>query len=267
MSPVTLWGTEVQRFKSEVVDQEFELQLAVMAPSDDTAAVPVVYLMDANITFAAVHQIVGLLQMSQQLPSLCLVGVGYPFDTPVPSNPAARAEWIRLRARDLLSATVDPNVLPHRVLETWGGGADAFLSCLEQEVEPRVSNLVAVDASRRTVVGHSGGGHFALYAGLTRPDFFTKVLAASPSLLNYEGLASLVEPWADKLPASGQHIFLSAGEPEREQLVAEAYMMAGSLRQAAPNATIDTFIMPGETHLAVWPELYVRGLTQLLGES
>jgi len=84
-------------------------------------------------------------------------------------------------------------------------------------------------------------------------------------LLNFDGLVTLVDSWASEIGSTKSHVFIGVAEAERETLVAEAYTLAGLLRSAAPHAQIDTCTLLDENHLSVWPQLYVRGLTSLLG--
>ena len=63
-----------------------------------------------------------------------------------------------------------------------GGGADAFLTLLQDRIAPEVARRVAVDPARSLIWGHSYGGLCVLHAALTRPDAYHAFVAASPSL-------------------------------------------------------------------------------------
>lgn len=63
-----------------------------------------------------------------------------------------------------------------------GGGADAFLTLLQDRIAPEVVRRVAVDPARSLIWGHSYGGLCVLHAALTRPDAYHAFVAASPSL-------------------------------------------------------------------------------------
>ncbi|WP_292022069.1 MULTISPECIES: alpha/beta hydrolase [unclassified Brevundimonas] len=63
-----------------------------------------------------------------------------------------------------------------------GGGADAFLTLLQDRIAPEVARRVALDPARSLIWGHSYGGLCVLHAALTRPDAYRAFVAASPSL-------------------------------------------------------------------------------------
>ena len=62
------------------------------------------------------------------------------------------------------------------------GGADAFLTLLDKQIEPLIARRWSVDPARRTLAGHSFGGLLALHALFTRPGVATRYAAVSPSL-------------------------------------------------------------------------------------
>ncbi|MEO1082717.1 MAG: alpha/beta hydrolase-fold protein, partial [Acidobacteriota bacterium] len=89
------------------------------------------------------------------------------------------------RTRDLTPPWTDPSTIEDQGQRAQiipdGGGADAFLRFLGDELVPHV------EASYRTqpfrlLVGHSFGGLFALHAMATQPDLFGAILSISPSL-------------------------------------------------------------------------------------
>jgi hypothetical protein len=62
------------------------------------------------------------------------------------------------------------------------GGADEFLTFLDQAVKPWVGARYHVDAHRRILFGHSMGGMFVLHALFKSPGSFDVYLAASPDI-------------------------------------------------------------------------------------
>ena len=106
---------------------------------------------------------------------MIVVGVGYDGDVP---------NALKERAFDYLPALTAPNKSLPR--EGWRGqppgGADQFLSFLLDELRPALAHRYAIDPEHQTLMGHSLGGFFALFALAKRPEAFRNYVAISPSL-------------------------------------------------------------------------------------
>ena len=80
-----------------------------------------------------------------------------------------------------------------------------------------------LDPDDRTLLGHSSGGHFALYALLRQPELFNRYAVGSPSLGFGNGrLFDLEQEYAsrsDELPA---RLFLGIGEEEEHSPLSPA---------------------------------------------
>ncbi|MDJ1644756.1 enterochelin esterase domain-containing protein [Streptomyces pakalii] len=100
----------------------------------------------------------------------------------------------RLGFQDTLDALIADGALPPLVVLSPDavdaatrrrdlGGREAFAAFLAEELLPwaRTRWPLTADADRTAVAGQGSGGTAALYAGLTRPDRFGRVLAQSPS--------------------------------------------------------------------------------------
>ncbi|MGW4839512.1 enterochelin esterase domain-containing protein [Streptomyces globisporus] len=100
----------------------------------------------------------------------------------------------RLGFQDALDALIADGALPPLVVLSPDavdaatrrrdlGGREAFAAFLAEELLPwaRARWPLTADADRTAVAGQGSGGAAALYAGLTRPDRFGRVLAQSPS--------------------------------------------------------------------------------------
>jgi len=133
---------------------------------------PVVYVTDANGAFGLTVDTVRYLQMAGHLPSMLVVGVGYPV--------AVMRHALDLRCRDLTPTVTDTmrdgdgTVLP-------SGGAAPFLAFLADELRPWVADRFAV-GSDAVYAGHSLGGLFGAYTMFERPATFRGYALASPSI-------------------------------------------------------------------------------------
>ena len=140
---------------------------------DERAAdLPVVYVTDANGAFGLTVDTVRYLQMSGHLPSMLVVGIGYPV-------PLLRRA-LGPRCRDLTPTVTDAMhdssgaVLP-------SGGAAAFLAFIVEELQPWIAARFPVGADV-VYAGHSLGGLFGAYTLFERPATFRGYALASPSI-------------------------------------------------------------------------------------
>ncbi|MBE2897577.1 alpha/beta hydrolase [Pasteurellaceae bacterium 20609_3] len=117
------------------------------------------YLLDANVHFAKALEAV-----DDTKPLPLIVGIGYVGEA---------RYFVPERTRDY-TPKADGEAFAQ------GGGADAFLRVIREQVSPFVEADHAIQ--QRAFFGHSFGGLFGLYAMLQQPDLFDNYFLASPSL-------------------------------------------------------------------------------------
>jgi enterochelin esterase-like enzyme len=137
------------------------LQLPDGYDPEEPARYPVIYLLDGDWYFGgsqnrigggSVTGIVSNLNQAEQLPPIILVGIGYPGEN--------------CRGRDFLI------------------GLKKFYLFLQEELIPTIDERYNTDPSAgRTLIGHSDGGHFCMYAffqtGVQPEPLFTNFIAIS----------------------------------------------------------------------------------------
>lgn len=132
---------------------------------------PVVYLLDANLYFDIIATAITKYSEVGLAPAVILVGIGYK-DFPTMDS---------LRNRD----DTYPNAIPEYEMSV-SGGADKFLSFINNDLVPYVDSKYKTDTSKRTLMGHSLAGYFASYALLQnllgKSSSLNCYIAASPSL-------------------------------------------------------------------------------------
>jgi len=130
---------------------------------------PVIYLLDANVYFDIVAN-----ETRENKTNAILVGIGYKDFMMMDS----------LRNRDYTF----PIALPQDSFPI-SGSADKFLSFIKSELLPYIDKTYRTDTSNRTLMGHSLGGYFTLYALkqeiISKNNSFKNYVAASPSLWYY----------------------------------------------------------------------------------
>lgn len=165
-----LGETEVHDLRSDAVGDTFRI---FVAPCGDDPEVTLL-LTDANGLFGLTVDTVRLLQIPAIVPSMLVVGVGYP-------GASELVDTVEIRARDL---TPTPTSMFER-----SGGADDFIGFLERELAPWLAARHPSAVRERILFGHSLGGLFGTYVLLTRPELFGRYIVSSPSLWWDDGVA------------------------------------------------------------------------------
>ena len=192
------------------------VEIALPPSYPDTDRVyPVLWVTDGSLGFRLVLGIVEALSVVQEVPEFIVVGVGAPREVDI-------LEFTRRRVREFYSrprwVNAGPGgqamtaVIPPDLLDA-GGGADAFLSFLVDELRPMLGGDglrldagrgLRFDANEHALFGVSAGGHFVGYSMLSRPEAFAKYIAGSPAFSGAEdALFELEETYAadhDDLP-------------------------------------------------------------------
>lgn len=165
--------------------QPLDLLVSLPAGPAPAGGFPAVFVLDGEDDFAAAAM---LGPSGDPDAPYAVIGLAYPADasrrghdyTPVsPTTPAAENDR-------------NPN----------GGGADAFLAALEEQIIPDAVEKFGLNRQRLTLFGHSYGGLLTLYTVLRKPGLFWGYLASSPSLWYGDGWlkAELLKLQADPLP-------------------------------------------------------------------
>ena len=163
-------GTEVHYLRSEHVGDEFKV-IVGHCESAGSAAPGVLILGDIWANFGTAVEIVRLLRLSEVVPPLLVVGVGY--------RTTALDRIVSLRARDFTpSVALGPGFTDAAMM----GGADRFAAFLQDELKPWLRERFAVDPDDAMFFGDSLGGLFATYLLLGTPGIFRRYGIGSPSL-------------------------------------------------------------------------------------
>lgn len=180
-------GTESRLLQSRFVDQEFQISVAlpVFHGRGAEKKCPVIYVLDANFYFGLVTEMTRIMAQCFEFPDTVVVGIGYPW-----VEPAHEAYDLAsgLRTRDLTPVTssfAETEVLIHSPAldHVESGGASKFLQFVLEELIPWVEAGYPAEPSDRTLLGHSWGGLFALYA-LLHTTIFHKYVVCDPDV-NY----------------------------------------------------------------------------------
>lgn len=265
--PTILPNTDQYTIKSEKIDQAFEINIWHDPVGSDQPR-PVVYITDGLYMFTMMQASIRMMQLTQELPPITLVGIGYPSDMPITRILATRGRELTptydadQHAEDLKTGYVTES-------DPKSGGADAFLEFIETQVKPLVRENYSV-SDDDTLVGHSLGGLFTLYTLLSQPELYDRYLASSPSLWwDQKYLYGLEEELRLENSGLDARVFLAVGEHEVGEtidMVTDMHAMAEALSNyKALKVTANEF--GDETHQSVIPGAYSRGLRVLFHEE
>ncbi len=237
------------------------------APADGW---PVLYILDAN---AVIGTAVDTLRVQSAYPmgtgiaDGVIVGIGYPTDE---AYDGVRRSWNLVPPPGQTYPSRRPNGPPVQT-----GGADEFLSFIENDLKAEIGGRVATDPARQAIFGHSFGGLFVLHALFKKPEAFTTWIAASPSI-SWEGAGIIGASGrfvarADAHPT--ERILLLVGEHEqtlapfqrdapdaekRQKSFAESRTVDYTKEMAerlssAPGVSASFQLLDGENHMSVLP--------------
>ncbi|NER62059.1 alpha/beta hydrolase [Pseudomonas sp. MAFF212428] len=251
--PVTLDGTEQWTMNSA---EGREYRIMISLPEGDvpwTGGYPVIYLLDGNAYFPAFH---AAKRAQDRLRGAILVAIGYPSDTPLD---------FERRAFDLSPPQPAERNTPPQ------GGQDLFLAFIEKRLMPKVAERFKVDPDQRSLVGHSFGGMFGVYALFTRPALFQHVVAVSPSLwwrdryLMAPERAFIKQAHAGQVDLTHRSLTLLMGERDMVQEIQDARALQLRLQDLSQYGLRSDFqIEAGEDHMSVPFRIPTRVLDELI---
>lgn len=147
--------TELHLLTSQEVGDTFQIRVGRPQPAQPKPA-SVLFLSDANLMFGTAVEMTRLYDRAGLLPSLLVIGIGYPV-------PGLFAHEQRVR-------DFTPN-----------GRADRFLAFIQRELKPWVADHYHVDPDDSTFCGGSLGGLFATHVLLHSPATFRRYAVGSPA--------------------------------------------------------------------------------------
>lgn len=245
-------GTVTWSMQSDVTGREYRIFIAEPMGPPPEDGYPVLYSLDANATFGTLAEAIRLQSRTPRgIPSALIVGIGFDSDSPIVSS--ERFYNFTEYAEDH-ELPVRPNGLDWP--ET--GGVEAFLMFIEFQLKPAVERQYAVNRSKQALFGHSLGGFFTLYTLFTRPETFSRYIAACPSVWwkNY----ALYKRWEEgklRLQQSGQRkeLRLYVGAEEKPSMVQDARELYAFLKGHDEVLETTFHEIEGEGHVSVLPAL------------
>ncbi|WP_307892735.1 alpha/beta hydrolase [Bacillus swezeyi] len=260
-SPVAIPGTEQRLMRSKDGKRSYRIFIGRPHGEPPPEGYPVIYLLDANSVFGTMIEAV---RMQGRRPDktgvvpAVIVGIGY--ETDAPFDPGRYYDF---------TLPMPGRELPQRPDGTdWPepGGAEAFLSFIEEHLKPVIEQEFNIDAKRQAIFGHSLGGLFVLQVLFTKPALFQTYIAGSPSIHWNKPFFDEEHEFVSRLQETDVkvNVLLGAGELEKthkSRMNDNAIKLAERLSALEHCGVSAEFIeFKEEGHISVLPVLISKAL-------
>ncbi|WDI33103.1 alpha/beta hydrolase-fold protein [Hyphococcus flavus] len=237
----------------------YELYVHVPPACSHSSQCPVVYMLDAEYSFALASTIITHLTDRNRIPPVISVAIGYPD----------KSHYRRDRTRDYTPFFHQTGGYGEEMQKVSGGGP-AFLEVIKAEVIPFIEESFPAATTNRTLVGHSYGGLFASYAWMTAPDIFDNYIIISPSLWYADGapLAAVRKACEDE-SVSESNIYLAVGayeeQPQNGRAMVSDLEALEEILSNCESRKVSTYmrVFEDETHASIFPAAFSTGLRKL----
>jgi predicted alpha/beta superfamily hydrolase len=273
---VSIPNSEVRTLYSKSVGQEYRILIALpMNYAGSNDRYPVLYVLDADMVFGWITELVrsaasartlGILSsdpFTLYVPDLILVGISYPiswFDQP--------KLWWSIRTRDLTPSQNPDDARTLGLEGTSGGNAKKFLRFMRNELIPWVNSRYRADPKDSTILGHSGGGLFALYALFHQPKAFRRYVASSPSLWwDKKVIFEYEREYASKHTKLSAKLFLSVGSLEGPMVSNVEELVRVLEQRKYVGLEWESHIFEDEGHFSVGGPAICRGISSVFSKS
>ncbi|MDZ4741633.1 MAG: alpha/beta hydrolase-fold protein [Alphaproteobacteria bacterium] len=261
--PYAIPNTQEQHIRSKFTGAGYRLFISLPdGYSTSGKSYPVVYMLDADYSFALVRNVVQHFVERQDLPPLILVAIAYP-------GAASSREVYRMnRTRDY-TPVYAPDGGYGAEYQKVSGGAARFRAFFARELTPYIERRYRASPSDRTIIGHSYGGLFATYVLLTEPELFRRYIAVSPSLWYANRIAlTMADDTADTMIKPGTRAFFAVGALENSNMIDDLNELVRKLRRRDPaRLQMSQQIFEKERHNSVFPGAVTRGLLTVFAPS
>jgi predicted alpha/beta superfamily hydrolase len=205
---VNLDQTHAKWVDSKIVGDRYLIQTFI--PDQKTIPVdslPIVFVLDADMSFGLVYDIVRWLQWGREIPAVAVVGISYG---------TGQKDWWAKRSRDF-SESKDATKL-------WGdwplaGGAANFKSFIEEELFKFLETEFNLKGDSRTIVGLSFGGLFCADILFSKPELFDNYIILGPVLLwNDKEIFKQESKYSEDHSTINANVFTAIGKLDNEDI-------------------------------------------------
>ena len=265
---ITLERTELRILHSDIVEQDYELQISLpFNYSKDSTKYPVIFLLDPSVQFLMMRSYTDDRAFNQAIPKVIIVGIGYGGEgfnkiqnfsvgrsrdyTPIKDTKVEESSnkyWEGMGVKDI-------NVIT--------GGAPLFMEFIRKELFPFIESNYRIDTRDRMLYGYSAGGLFGLYTLFHDPNLFNKYLIGSPWIGYKDGI--ITEHESNYAKTHGDlkaEVFMSSGELENWTVENMKKMENLLNSRNYKNLKLNTRIFENESHSTSFYPFMNRGFIE-----
>jgi predicted alpha/beta superfamily hydrolase len=252
--PVALPRTSIRNVTAKANGVAYKLYVSLPRGYESSdARYPVIYVLDADYSFAIAHNVVEHMAERDHLRWAIVVGIAY----------AGEPQYRVHRTRDYTpthTLNIPAGVGHQQAWQKHSGGGPKFRDFLRRELVPLIDRSYRT-SGERVLVGHSYGGLFATWLMLTEPDLFNGYVIVSPSLWYDERLMFSIARGAKRVPRG--RAYLSAGALENSIMGSDVKALGARLT-AIGGVDVRSEVLADETHNSIFPSAFSRGIRFVL---
>lgn len=238
--------------KNNEVDYKLYISYPESYKDSTTKKYPVLYLLDADYSFAIAKNIIDHLSQRNHLQEIIIVGIAY----------AGENKYRMHRTRDYTPVNSKENVWFTDIQEQYSGGSVNFSNFIEKELIPFIDDEYRT-TDFRVLTGHSYGGLFSSWTMLTKPNLFNGYIIVSPSLWYNDKMMFRIKDSLDQIKNTTK-VYCTVGERE----VNNQWNMPEDLKRFVENLNsrnirkldLKMEIGENETHNSIFPSAISNGL-------
>ena len=255
---MSLDQTHAKWLDSKIVGDKFLIQTYIpdqkTVPTD---SLPLVFVLDADMSFGLVYDIVRWLNWGREIPYVAIVGISYGL---------GQNDWWAKRSRDY-SESKD-------LTKHWGdwplaGGAANFKNFIEKELFPFLGNEYNLKGGSRTIIGHSFGGLLCADVLLSKPELFHNYIILGPTLIwNDKEIFKQESKFALNHSTLNANVFTAIAKLDNEDITIPWTEFLDQVKSRNyKGLTLKTWIIEDEDHLSMLPVAVTRGLKSTLNKK
>lgn len=201
----------------------------------------VIYVIDGERVAKVVSVIHDITTDWEEIPECIIVGVDNKL-----------IDGVQQRNRDLLPTHVARFPL--------SGKADNYINFFKEDLIPYI-NKKYTTTNRKTLIGHSHGGTFAMYTFLKEPTLFSAYILADPSLWwDDKYVSKLADKKSSLMPNTDITLFMSGREGERYIAMGTAAMDDVLEKKISRENVWKSMAYKNETHFTIILKTVYDGL-------
>lgn len=241
-NPVTTFeNIRTEIFNSKYVGEEYKIVVGLPFGYKEDKEYQVLYVLDANVTFGMVNDIVRLLSFERKTEPVIVVGVSYKNFN----------QWIRKRGRDFMPNY--SNISEDKYVSK-------FHNFISLELIPHINGKFKTKKTKNIIYGHSSAAVYGMYSLFKNPKLFKNYILTSPSINEDKGfILGLEKEYHNKFKKLNVNLYTSIGSDEKKDFDVAYSQFKDSLNERKYlGLQLKNDRVPG-THMSCMAQAFING--------